>query len=220
MSTGILQLTNNLREYLWAKGMKEHPVLAELRQETAKLPESVMQICPEQGALMPNLVRLMSAKKTIEIGTFTGYSALAVALALPQGGKVIACDVSEKWAAMCKSKWAKAGVAEKIDLRINPALQTLQQLLEENQEGSFDFAFIDADKVNYLDYYKMCLKLVRKGGVIAIDNVLWSGAVANSEVNDVDTVAIRELNDFLVQDERVSLSMIPVGDGLTLAYIL
>ncbi len=220
MSTGILQLTNNLREYLWTKGMKEHPVLAELRQETAKLPESVMQICPEQGALMSNLVRLMSAKKTIEIGTFTGYSALAVALALPQGGKVIACDVSEKWAAMCNSKWAKAGVAEKIDLRINPALQTLQQLLEENQEGSFDFAFIDADKVNYLDYYKMCLKLVRKGGVIAIDNVLWSGAVANSEVNDVDTVAIRELNDFLVQDERVSLSMIPVGDGLTLAYIL
>ena len=220
MSTGILNLTDDLRDYLWQKGMKEHPVLEELREETAQLPESVMQICPEQGALMANLVRLMSAEKTLEIGTFTGYSALVVALALPEDGKIVACDISEEWTAIGKKKWEQAGVAEKIELRIGAALGTLEELIQEGQEGSFDFAFIDADKANYLDYYKMCLKLVRKGGVVAIDNVLWSGSVINSEIIDVDTVAIRELNEFLVKDERVSLSMVPVGDGLTLAYIL
>ena len=220
MSTGILNLTDDLRDYLWQKGMKEHPVLEELRDETAQLPESVMQICPEQGALMANLVRLMSAKKTLEIGTFTGYSALAVALALPEDGKIVACDISEEWTAIGKKKWEQAGVAEKIELRIGTALGTLEELIQDGQQGSFDFAFIDADKANYLDYYKMCLKLVRKGGVVAIDNVLWSGSVINSEINDVDTIAIRELNEFLAKDERVSLSMVPVGDGLTLAYIL
>ncbi len=220
MSTGILNLTYDLRDYLWEKGMKEHPALKELREETAQLPESVMQICPEQGALMANLVRLMSAKRTIEIGTFTGYSALAVALALPEDGKIVACDISEEWTAIGRKKWEEARVADKIDLRIGAALGTLEELLEEGQEGSFDFAFIDADKANYLDYYKMCLKLVRKGGVVAIDNVLWSGSVISPDINDVDTVAIRELNDFLAQDESVSLSMIPVGDGLTLAFIL
>tara|TARA_Y100001960_G_C14769607_1_gene879117 strand:- start:1564 stop:2226 length:663 start_codon:yes stop_codon:yes gene_type:complete len=220
MSTGILNLTDDLRDYLWQKGMKEHAVLEELREETAQLPESVMQICPEQGALMANLVRLMSAKKTLEIGTFTGYSALVVALALPEDGKIVACDISEEWTAIGKKKWEQAGVAEKIELRIGAALGTLEELIQDGQEGSFDFAFIDADKANYLDYYKMCLKLVRKGGVVAIDNVLWNGSVINSEINDVDTVAIRDLNDFLAKDERVSLSMVPVGDGLTLAYIL
>jgi len=220
MSTGILNLTNELRDYLWEKGMKEHPVLGELREETAKLPESMMQICPEQGALMSNLVRLMSAKKTIEIGTFTGYSALVVALALPEDGKIVACDISEEWTTIGRKKWEQAGVADKIDLRIGAALETLQELIDEGLEGSFDFAFIDADKANYLDYYKMCLKLVKKGGVVAIDNVLWSGSVINPDINDVDTVAIRELNEFLAQDERVSLSMVPVGDGLTLAFIL
>ena len=220
MSTGILNLTNNLRNYLWEKGMQEHPVLAELREETAQIPESVMQICPEQGALMANLIRLMSAKKTIEIGTFTGYSALAVALALPDDGKIVACDISEEWTSVGKKKWEQAGVGDKIDLRIAPALETLEGLMAEGQEGTFDFAFIDADKANYLDYYKMCLKLVRKGGVIAVDNVLWSGAVIQTDINDVDTVAIRELNDYLVHDERVALSMVPVGDGLTIAFVL
>lgn len=220
MSTGILNLTNNLRNYLWEKGMQEHPVLAELREETAQIPESVMQICPEQGALMANLIRLMSAKKTIEIGTFTGYSALAVALALPDDGKIVACDISEEWTSVGKKKWEQAGVGDKIDLRIAPALETLEGLMAEGQEGTFDFAFIDADKANYLDYYKMCLKLVRKGGVIAIDNVLWSSAVIQTDINDVDTVAIRELNDYLVHDERVALSMVPVGDGLTIAFVL
>ena len=220
MSTGILNLTKDLRDYLWEKGMQEHPVLAELRQETAQIPESVMQICPEQGALMANLIRLMSAKKTIEIGTFTGYSALAVALALPDDGKIVACDISEEWTSVGKKKWEQAGVGDKIDLRIAPALETLENLMADGQEGTFDFAFIDADKANYLDYYKMCLKLVRKGGVIAIDNVLWSGAVIQNDINDIDTVAIRDLNDYLVQDERVALSMVPVGDGLTIAFIL
>ena len=220
MSTGILNLTKDLRDYLWEKGMQEHPVLAELRQETAQIPESVMQICPEQGALMANLIRLMSAKKTIEIGTFTGYSALAVALALPNDGKIVACDISEEWTSIGQKQWEKAGVGDKIDLRIAPALETLESLMADGQEGTFDFAFIDADKANYLDYYKMCLKLVRKGGVIAIDNVLWSGAVIQNDINDIDTVAIRELNDYLVQDERVALSMVPVGDGLTIAFIL
>ena len=220
MSTGILNLTNDLRDYLWEKGMKEHPALEELREETAQLPESVMQICPEQGALMANLVRLMSAKRTIEIGTFTGYSALAVALALPEDGKIVACDISEEWTSIGRKKWEQAGISDKIDLRIGPALETLEELLEDGHETSFDFAFIDADKANYLDYYKKCLRLVRKGGVIAIDNVLWSGAVINSEINDDDTKAIRELNDFLAQDDRVSLSMVPIGDGLTLAFIL
>ena len=162
----------------------------------------------------------MSAKRTIEIGTFTGYSALAVALALPEDGTIVACDISEKWTAIGKNKWEQAGVAKKIDLRIGPASETLDELIAKGEEASFDFAFIDADKANYLDYYKKCLKLVRKGGVIAIDNVLWSGAVINPDINDDDTKAIRELNDFLAQDDRVSLSMVPIGDGLTLATII
>ena len=219
MSTGILNYTTSLRDYLWEKGIEEHPALKELRLETAKLPQSMMQICPEQGALMANLIRLMSAKRTIEIGTFTGYSALAVALALPEEGEIIACDISEEWTALGKKKWEQAGVAHKINLRLAPAVDTLDALLADGQEGSFDFAFIDADKANYPAYYEKCLKLVRKGGVIAIDNVLWGGSVIDSERNDEDTKAIRKLNDFIANDKRVSLSMVPIGDGLTLAVI-
>ena len=219
MSTGILNYTTNLREYLWEKGMEEHPALTKLRLETAKLPQSMMQICPEQGALMANLIRLMSAKKTIEIGTFTGYSTLAVALALPEEGEIIACDISEEWTALGKKKWEQAGVAHKINLRLAPAVDTLDALLADGQESSFDFAFIDADKTNYPAYYEKCLKLVRKGGVIAIDNVLWGGSVINSERNDEDTKAIRKLNEFIAKDNRVSVSMVPIGDGLTLAVI-
>jgi predicted O-methyltransferase YrrM len=220
MSTGILNYTSNLRDYLWETGMKEHPALKELRLETAKLPLSMMQICPEQGALMANLVRLMSAKRTLEIGTFTGYSALVVALALPEDGEVVACDISEEWTAIGKRKWEQAGVSHKIDLRLDSALDTLDALLEDGQQGSFDFAFIDADKVNYLSYYEKCLKLVRKGGVIVIDNVLWGGSVIDSERNDDDTKAIKKLNEFIVNDTRVSPSMVPIGDGLTLAVIM
>ena len=220
MSTGILNYTNQLRDYLWDRGTHEHPILKELRIETADLPESGMQICPEQGALMANLIKLMCAKKTLEIGTFTGYSALAVALALPENGKLVACDVSEKWTAIGKKKWERAGVSKKIDLRIGLALETLETLLIGKHEKSFDFAFIDADKDNYLAYYEKCLELVRKGGLIAIDNVLWGGSVIDQEKQDGDTMAIRELNDFMSKDSRVSMSMIPIGDGLTLAVVL
>ena len=216
MSTGILNYTKALRDYLWDKGIDEHPALKELRIETTGLPESMMQICPEQGALMGNLIRMISAKRTIEVGTFTGYSALAVALALPEDGQVIACDVSKVWTAIGKEKWEQAGVSHKIDLRLGPAVDTLDELIQQGQEGSFDFAFIDADKVNYTAYYEKCLQLITTGGVIAIDNVLWGGSVLDSKRNDEDTKAIRELNDFVALDERVNISMIPIGDGVTL----
>ena len=216
MSTGILNYTKDLRDYLWDKGINEHPALKELRIETAGLPESMMQICPEQGALMGILIRMISAKRTIEVGTFTGYSALVVALALPEDGEVIACDVSEEWTAIGKEKWEQAGVSHKIDLRLGPAVDTLDELIQQGQKGSFDFAFIDADKVNYTAYYEKCLQLIASGGVIAIDNVLWGGSVLDSKRNDEDTKAIRELNDFVASDERVNISMIPIGDGVTL----
>ena len=216
MSTGILNYTRDLRDYLWDKGINEHPALKELRIETAGLPESMMQICPEQGALMGNLIRMISAKRTIEVGTFTGYSALVVALALPEDGEVIACDVSEEWTAIGKEKWEQAGVSHKIDLRLGPAVDTLDELIQQGQKRSFDFAFIDADKVNYTAYYEKCLQLIASGGVIAIDNVLWGGSVLDSKRNDEDTKAIRELNDFVASDERVNISMIPIGDGVTL----
>ena len=216
MSTGILNYTKALRDYLWDKGIDEHPALKELRIETTGLPESMMQICPEQGALMGNLIRMISAKRTIEVGTFTGYSALVVALALPEDGEVIACDVSEEWTAIGKEKWEQAGVSHKIDLRLGPAVDTLDELIQQGQKGSFDFAFIDADKVNYTAYYEKCLQLIASGGVIAIDNVLWGGSVLDSKRNDEDTKAIRELNDFVALDERVNISMIPIGDGVTL----
>ena len=217
MSSEILSYTSNLRQYVWQYGLREHPALKELRTETEKLPSSMMQICPEQGALMGNLIRLIAAKKTIEVGTYTGYSAMTVALALPDDGEVVACDVSEEWTSVAKKAWEKAGIANKIDLQLAPASNTLDALLEEGKEGSFDFAFIDADKTNYQIYYELCLKLIRQGGVIVIDNVLWGGAVTDSNRNDADTEAIRELNQFIATDERVSISMIPVGDGLTIA---
>ena len=217
MSSEILSYTSNLRQYVWQYGLREHPALKELRTETEKLPSSMMQICPEQGALMGNLIRLISAKRTIEVGTYTGYSAMAVALALPDDGEVLACDVSEEWTSIGKKAWEKAGIANKINLQLAPASNTLDALLAEGKEGSFDFAFIDADKTNYQIYYEQCLKLIRQGGVIVIDNVLWGGAVTDSNRNDADTEAIRELNQFIATDERVSISMIPVGDGLTVA---
>ena len=220
MSTEILNFTDNLRDYLWSKGVREHTVLQELRIETSYMAESGMQICPEQGALMANLVRLISAKKTLEIGTFTGYSALAIALALPTDGQLVACDVSEQWTAVGKRFWEKAGVADKIDLRIGPALETLETLVDAKNQGYFDFAFIDADKAQYLAYYEKCLELVKRGGLIAIDNVLWGGSVIDEKKQDEDTRAIRDLNDFIAVDRRVSLSMVPIGDGLTLALVL
>ena len=217
MSSSVLPYSIELRNYLWEKGLDENPVLKRLREETENHPFALMQICPEQGALMANLVRLISAKKAIEVGTFTGYSALAVALALPEDGYLLACDISEEFTSIGKPYWEEAGVSENIDLQIAPAIETLKSKIEDGESNTYDFAFIDADKINYLIYYELCLDLIRSGGVIAIDNVLWGGSVIDSARTDEDTKAIREINDFLVSDKRVYISMIPVGDGVTLA---
>jgi|TARA_B100001029_G_scaffold179082_1_gene187374 predicted O-methyltransferase YrrM len=217
MSSSVLPYSIELRNYLWEKGLDENPVLKRLREETENHPFALMQICPEQGALMANLVRLISAKKAIEVGTFTGYSALAVALALPEDGYLLACDISEEFTSIGKPYWEEAGVSENIDLQIAPAIETLKSKIEDGESNTYDFAFIDADKINYLNYYELCLDLIRSGGVIAIDNVLWGGSVIDSARTDDDTKAIREINDFIVSDKRVNISMIPVGDGVTLA---
>jgi predicted O-methyltransferase YrrM len=212
-----IALTESVAHYLLSVSVRESQVLAELRQETAQYANAVMQIAPDQGALMALLIQLMGAQKTLEIGVFTGYSSLCVALALPPHGRIVACDVSEEYTAVARRYWAKAGVTDKIDLRIAPALQTLDQLCAEGQAGSFDFAFIDADKGNYDAYYERSLQLLRPGGLIAIDNVLWSGKVADSQVQDASTTAIRHLNAKLYQDDRISLCMVSIADGLTLA---
>ena len=217
MTDRNLSLEPRLYRYLIDHSVREHRALRELREATAGMPHAGMQISPEQGQFMALLARLVNAKRTLEIGVFTGYSAMSVALALPSDGKIVACDVSEEWTAMARKHWAKAGVAGRIDLRLAPALQTLDKLIEEGAAGCFDFAFIDADKTNYLAYYERCLTLVRRGGLIAVDNTLWSGAVADPRNVERDTVAIRAFNDALHHDGRVELSLLPVGDGLTLA---
>ena len=212
-----LKLDDSVYRYVLANTLREHPEQTALRLATRSLPQAGMQISPEQGQFTALLVELIGAKRTIEVGTFTGYSALVVALALPAEGRVIACDVSEEFTAMARRYWAKAGVANKIDLRLAPANETLDKLLAAGEAGRFDFAFIDADKENYVGYYERCLKLVRAGGLIAVDNVLWGGKVADPAVDDKDSRAIRALNDQLKSDKRVSLSVVPIGDGLTLA---
>ena len=214
-----IALTDELLAYLHKVSLREAEPLRLLREETAKLPMAGMQISPDQGQFMALLVRLIGARRCLEIGTFTGYSSLAVALALPPDGRVVCCDVSEEYTAVARRAWASAGVAAKIELHIAPARATLDRLREAGQRGSFDFAFIDADKENYDAYYEASLELVRPGGLIAIDNVLWSGAVANAKRQDADTKALRALNLKLHDDERVDISMLPIGDGLTLARI-
>jgi predicted O-methyltransferase YrrM len=220
MSDRTLNLDPNLYSYLLNHSVREHPALRELREATAGMPHAGMQISPEQGQFMALLVRLLDARRTLEIGVFTGYSALSVALALPPDGRIVACDVSEEWTAIARRHWEKGGVAAKIDLRIAPALQTLDKLVAEGAQGTFDFAFIDADKSNYPGYYERCLALVRRGGLIAVDNTLWSGAVADPRNSDRDTVAIRAFNDAVHKDRRVDMSLLPIGDGLTLALKL
>ncbi|MEH1860121.1 MAG: class I SAM-dependent methyltransferase [Nostoc sp.] len=210
-------LDNQLYNYLLSVSLREPEILGKLRQETANHPRSGMQISPEQGQFMSLLVQLIGAKKTLEVGVFTGYSSLSVALALPADGKIIACDVSEEFTAIARRYWQEAGVADKIDLRLAPALETLDRLLATGQAETFDFAFIDADKENYGAYYERSLQLVRPGGLIAIDNVLWSGQVAQEQNQDENTQAIRALNEKLHHDERVTLSLVPIADGLTLA---
>ncbi|MBN4001187.1 class I SAM-dependent methyltransferase [Nostoc sp. LPT] len=210
-------LDNQLYNYLLSVSLREPEILGRLRQETANHPRSGMQISPEQGQFMSLLVQLIAAKKTLEVGVFTGYSSLSVALALPADGKIIACDVSEEFTAIARRYWQEAGVADKIDLRLAPALETLDRLLATGQAETFDFAFIDADKENSDGYYERSLQLVRPGGLIAIDNVLWSGQVADEQNQNQSTQAIRAFNEKLHHDERISLSLVPIGDGLTLA---
>ncbi len=216
MSRRTWGIDEKVRKYLLDHSLREPPVAAELRAVTAKLPYAGMQISPEQGQFMALLVQAIGARSAIEIGTYTGYSALWIALALPADGKLVCCDVSAEWTAVGKPYWDKAGVAGKIDLRIAPATQTLDRLLAGGEAGAYDFAFIDADKTGYDGYYERCLRLLRPGGLIGIDNVLWGGDVADPKKRGADTLALRALNKKLHHDERVSLSMLPVGDGLTL----
>jgi predicted O-methyltransferase YrrM len=217
MSNRTFSLDNALYEYLLRASLREHPALTRLRAETAAHPKVNMQIAPEQGQFMALLVRLMGATRCIEVGVFTGYSSLAVALALPDEGRIVACDVSDEYTAVARRYWAEAGVADRIDLRLAPALETLDALLAGGAAGSYDFAFIDADKEAYSDYYERSLQLLRPGGLIAVDNTLWDGAVADPADQSADTVAIRAFNERLHVDERIDLSLVPIGDGLTLA---
>ena len=217
MSTATIMLDEKLREYLLNVSVKESEILRELREETAQMEYSAMQISPEQGAFMSFLVELIQAKRTLEIGVFTGYSALVVAMALSKDGIVTACDVSEEWTNVGMKYWKKAQVEDKIDLRIAPALKTLDQLLSEGKQGTYDFSFIDADKIEYQGYFDKSLELLRIGGLIAIDNVLWGGSVIDDSIQDSSTRAIRKFNENLSSDPRVSISMVPIGDGLTLA---
>ena len=220
MTTKTIELTDTLYHYLLDHSLREAPALAALREETHNNPICnnyiAMQIAPEQGQFMGLLAQLIGAKRTLEIGVFTGYSTLSVALALPVDGQIVACDISDEWTAIGQRYWQQAGVADKIDLRLAPAQDTLAALLTDNQAETFDFAFIDADKESYSAYYEQCLQLLRPGGLIVVDNVLWSGAVIDTDKQDADTQAIRSFNSRIHQDERVDISMLAVADGLTL----
>lgn len=212
-----LALTESLYEYLLSVSSRESQALRALREETARLPQAGMQITPEQGQFMALLIRLIGAKKVLEIGVFTGYSTLAMAEALPDGGSITALDINEEWTSLAKRHWEAAGVMGKIDLRLAPALVSLDRLIAEGGSGSYDFAFIDADKENYDGYYERVLTLLRPGGLVVIDNLLWGGQVIDPNADDVDTQSIRVFNDKLHRDSRVFNSLIPVADGLGLA---
>ena len=215
MSSKTISLTDPLRDYMISVSLREPEILARLREETAGLPMAMMQISPEQGQFMALLVQMLGARRCLEVGTFTGYSSLAVALALPEA-RIVCCDVSEEWTSIARRYWQEAGVAERVDLRLGPATETLQKLIDEGQAGTFDFAFIDADKDNYCAYYELALQLVRTGGVIGFDNTFQGGRVADPGEQSGNVLAIRKLNENLYRDERVGLSMVPIGDGLTL----
>ena len=217
MANRTIGLSDELADYVVEVGTREPDVLARLREETARLPQHDMQIAPEEGAFLALLVELVGARRCIEIGTFTGYSSTAVALALPEDGRIVCCDVSEEWTSLARRYWDEAGVAGKIDLRIAPAAQTLDRLLADGEQAAYDFAFVDADKSGYDGYYEQLLQLVRPGGLIALDNTLWGGEVLDQNAEDEDTRAIQALNTKLAGDERVTLCLLPVADGVTLA---
>jgi predicted O-methyltransferase YrrM len=212
-----LTIGDELWEYMRRVTLREPELLERLREETARYPNSSCQISAEQGQFMGLLMHLIGARRTIEIGVYTGYSALSVALALPDDGRIIACDINEEWTSIARRYWREAGVDGKIDLRLAPALATLDGLISSGQGNQFDFVFIDADKTNYANYYERALVQLRPGGLIAVDNVLWYGRVIDSSFDDPDTRAIRAFNQQLRSDDRVWLSMLPVRDGLTLA---
>lgn len=217
MTARTIALDDRLHRYLLDASLREPPVLARLREETQSMQEANLQIAPEQGQLMTLLAELMGARRAIDIGVFTGYSALCTALALPEDGRLVACDTSEEWTAIAQRYWREAGVADRIELRIAPAHETLEALLGEGQAGRFDFVFIDADKPGYDRYYELSLELVRPGGLITFDNTLWDGAVADPDDTSDHTETIRRLNEKLRDDPRISLSLVPIGDGYTLA---
>ena len=216
MSNSSFILDQRLYDYFLDVSLRESSLLARLREETAADPMARMQIAPEQGQFMAGLLRLIGARRGIEVGVFTGYSSLCASLAMGSECYLLACDVSEEWTAIARRYWAQAGVSENIDLRLAPALQTLDAVLDEGQAGSFDYAFIDADKTHYADYFERCLSLLRPGGMLLIDNVLWGGRVADPAEQEEDTVAIRALNEKLHRDKRIDLSLVPIADGLSL----
>lgn len=217
MSNRTIGLEDPLYRYLLDVSLREHPLLAELRDRTAAMPEANYQIAPEQGQFMALLARIVGARRYLEIGTFTGYSTLAIALALPADGEVIACDVSREWTDIARTYWQRAGVDNRIRLELRPALDTLKDLRSRGQDESFDLAFIDADKTGYPEYFEQCLALLRPGGLVMVDNTLWSGSVANPADRSADTEAIRAFNSQLHRDRRIDLCLVPIGDGLTLA---
>ncbi len=217
MSNKTINVDDTLYQYILDVSLRESSVLRKLRDKTMQLAQANMQISPEQGQFMGLLTRLLGAKRCVEVGVFTGYSSLAVAACMPADGYILACDVSAEWTSIAKPYWQEAGVDKMIDLRLAPALQTLDAVLAEGQQESFDFGFIDADKVNYQGYYDRVLQLLKPGGLVAIDNVLWGGSVIDPDKNDADTVAIRDFNAHLKDDKRVDISLVPIGDGLTLA---
>ena len=218
MSSSTIGLNNELRKYMLDVSFRDDKILRRLREETLTLKEAQMQISPEQGALLSILTKILNAKKTLDIGVFTGYSSLVVARELPNDGLIVACDTSIEWTSIAKKYWKLAGVDNKVDLHLAPAIETLEKLIEDEQGSTYDFSFIDADKINYQWYYEHSLTLVQPGGIIAVDNVLWSGQVIDESDSEPATRAIRSFNEKLFQDDRVSISMVPVGDGLTLAY--
>jgi len=219
VSKGSIGLEPELNAYLERVGVREPDVLRLLREETSTMPEANMQIAAEEGAFLALLVKLIGAHRILEVGTFTGYSSTAMALALPPDGRIVCCDISREFTDVALRTWSAAGVADRVELHLGPAIETLDELLAKGAAGTFDLAFIDADKTNYAGYYERSLRLVRPGGLIAIDNVLWSGRVVDAAETDADTEAIRAINQAIAADERVDVAMVPIADGVTLARI-